>query len=101
MAESIRALPVLMAIVVMLVHVSAAIRTPLLAGFFCLFPKKLFTNRWAWAAFVAGAGFVAGGVVYFFWRGGGGPGDVCRGGWRRGVCVLVCCVLRRLVLGGG
>jgi tRNA A-37 threonylcarbamoyl transferase component Bud32 len=54
MAASIRALPVLVAIAVMLVYVSAAIRTPLLAGFFCLFPKKLFTNRWAWAAFVAG-----------------------------------------------
>jgi len=54
MASSIRALPVVVAIAVMLVYVSAAIRTPLLAGFFCLFPKKLFSNRWAWAAFLAG-----------------------------------------------
>src|SRR5260370_6693858 len=68
MAESIRALPVLMAIVVMLVHVSAAIRTPLLAGFFCLFPKKLFTNRWAWAAFVAGPLLGAGYSLYLLAR---------------------------------
>jgi hypothetical protein len=54
MAASIRALPVVVAIAVMLVYVSAAIRTPLLAGFFCLFPKRLFTSRWAWAVLVAG-----------------------------------------------
>ena len=54
LAASVRALPFVVAIAVMLVHVSAAIRTPLLAGFFCLFPKTLFTKRWIWIAFVAG-----------------------------------------------
>jgi eukaryotic-like serine/threonine-protein kinase len=54
LAASIRALPFVVAIPVMLVHVSAAIRTSLLAGFFCLFPRTLFTKRWIWTAFVAG-----------------------------------------------
>lgn len=54
LAASVRALPFVVAIAVMLVHVSAAIRTPLLAGFFCLFPKTLFAKRWIWAVFVAG-----------------------------------------------
>src|SRR6202162_306205 len=54
LAASVRALPSVLAIAVMLVHVSAAIRTPLLAGFFCLFPKTLFSNRWICIAFVAG-----------------------------------------------
>jgi tRNA A-37 threonylcarbamoyl transferase component Bud32 len=54
LAASIRALPFVVAIPVMLVHVSAAIRTSLLAGFFCLFPKTLFAKRWIWTAFVAG-----------------------------------------------
>src|ERR1700730_4457684 len=54
MAASVRALPWLVAVAVMLVYVSAAIRTPLLAGFFCLFPKKLFTNPRIWTAFIAG-----------------------------------------------
>ena len=54
LAASVRALPFVLAIAVMLVHVSAAIRTPLLAGFFCLFPQTLFTKRWIWIAFVAG-----------------------------------------------
>ena len=54
LSASVRALPFVVAIAVMLVHVSAAIRTPLLAGFFCLFPKTLFTKRWIWTVFVAG-----------------------------------------------
>ncbi len=54
MAASIRALPFVVAVAVMLVYVSAAIRTPLLAGFFCLFPKKLFSNRWIWVTLVVG-----------------------------------------------
>ena len=54
MAASVRQLPVLVAIAVMLVFVSAAIRTPLLAGFFCLFPRKLFSNRWLWTVFITG-----------------------------------------------
>ena len=54
LAASVRALPSVLAIAVMLVHVSAAIRTPLLAGFFCLFPKTLFTKQWIWVLFVVG-----------------------------------------------
>jgi eukaryotic-like serine/threonine-protein kinase len=54
LSASVRALPFVVAIAVMLVHVSAAVRTPLLAGFFCLFPKTLFAKRWIWTAFVAG-----------------------------------------------
>lgn len=54
LAASIRALPLLLALPVMLLYVSAAFRTPLLAAFFCLYPKRLFVNRWLWAAFWAG-----------------------------------------------
>ncbi len=57
--QLVRALPFVAAIAVMLVHVSAAIRTPLLAGFFCLFPKTLLTNRWIWIAFVVGPSLAA------------------------------------------
>jgi tRNA A-37 threonylcarbamoyl transferase component Bud32 len=53
MSASLRGLPSVLVIAVMLVYVSAAIRTALLAGFFCLFPKTLITKRWIWAAFVA------------------------------------------------
>jgi eukaryotic-like serine/threonine-protein kinase len=54
LAASIRQLPLLLAAPVMLVYVSAAFRTPLLAAFFSLYPKRLFQNRWLWAAFWAG-----------------------------------------------
>ena len=54
LAASIRALPLLVAAPVMLVYVSAAFRTPVLAAFFCLYPKRLFQNRWIWAGFWAG-----------------------------------------------
>jgi tRNA A-37 threonylcarbamoyl transferase component Bud32 len=54
LCASVRALPFVVALAVMLAHVSAAIRTPLLAGFFCLFPKTLFSKRWIWTVFVAG-----------------------------------------------
>jgi tRNA A-37 threonylcarbamoyl transferase component Bud32 len=54
MAASVRSLPLLVAVAVMLVYVSASIRTPLLAAFFCLFPKQLFAKRWIWTLFVAG-----------------------------------------------
>src|ERR1700730_17630239 len=53
MSASLRGLPSVLAIAVMLVYVSAAIRTALLAGFFCLFPKTLITKRWIWTAVVA------------------------------------------------
>src|SRR5215470_1488343 len=54
LATSMRALPLLIAVPVMLSYVSAAFRTPLLAAFFCLYPKRLFENRWVWAAFWIG-----------------------------------------------
>jgi len=54
LAASIRALPLLVAVPVMLLYVSAAFRTPLLAAFFCLYPKRLFVNRGLWTAFWAG-----------------------------------------------
>jgi eukaryotic-like serine/threonine-protein kinase len=53
-ATATRTLPWIIAIPVMLVFASAAFRTPLLAAFFCLYPKRLFENRWLWAAFWAG-----------------------------------------------
>lgn len=53
-AAAMRQLPWLIAIPAMLVYVSAAFRTPLLAAFFCLYPKRLFENRWLWIAFWAG-----------------------------------------------
>jgi tRNA A-37 threonylcarbamoyl transferase component Bud32 len=49
-----RNLPLFLAAPVMLVYVSAAFRTPLLAAFFCLYPKRLFVNRWLWVAFWVG-----------------------------------------------
>jgi eukaryotic-like serine/threonine-protein kinase len=53
-AASLRSLPWLLAVPVMVVYVSAAFRTPLLLAFFCLFPRRLFASRWVWAAFSAG-----------------------------------------------
>jgi eukaryotic-like serine/threonine-protein kinase len=53
-ATATRALPWIIAVPVMLVYASAAFRTPLLAAFFCLYPKRLFENRWLWTAFWAG-----------------------------------------------
>ena len=54
LSAATRTLPFSVAIPVMLVYVSAAFRTPLLAAFFCLFPKRLFANRWLWAGFWVG-----------------------------------------------
>src|ERR1700756_5037935 len=54
LSAATRNLPLLLAVPVMLVYVSAAFRTPLLAAFFCLYPKRLFVNRWLWAAFWIG-----------------------------------------------
>jgi eukaryotic-like serine/threonine-protein kinase len=68
LAAATRNLPLLVAVPVMLVYVSAAFRTPLLAAFFCLYPKRLFQNRWLWAGF--GAGPIVGTVyaLYLFGR---------------------------------
>lgn len=54
LSATLRALPLLLAVPVMLMYISAAFRTPMLAAFFCMFPKRLFANRWLWAAFWAG-----------------------------------------------
>jgi eukaryotic-like serine/threonine-protein kinase len=54
LSAAVRALPSLVAVPVMLLFASAAFRTPLLAAFFCMFPKRLFTSRWIWGAFWAG-----------------------------------------------
>ena len=54
LSAATRNLPLFLAVPVMLVYVSAAFRTPLLAAFFCLYPKRLFVNRWLWAAFWVG-----------------------------------------------
>jgi len=54
LSAATRSLPLFLAVPVMLVYVSAAFRTPLLAAFFCLYPKRLFVNRWMWAGFSLG-----------------------------------------------
>ncbi|HXJ11859.1 MAG TPA: PDZ domain-containing protein [Candidatus Limnocylindrales bacterium] len=54
LSSATRSLPLFVAVPVMLVYVSAAFRTPLLAAFFCLYPKRLFVNRWMWAGFSFG-----------------------------------------------
>ncbi|HTP69083.1 MAG TPA: protein kinase [Dongiaceae bacterium] len=62
LSASVRSLSLLLAIPIMLMYVSAAIRTTMLAAFFCLFPKRLFSNLWLWGAFWLGplaAGFYA------------------------------------------
>ncbi|HUL33574.1 MAG TPA: protein kinase [Candidatus Eisenbacteria bacterium] len=53
LAAAIRELPVVIAAPVLLVYVSAVFRTPLLAAFFSLFPKRLFQNRLLWTLFWA------------------------------------------------
>lgn len=68
MSSSLRTLPFVLAWPVMLVYVSAAFRTPLLAAFFCLFPRKLFQRRWIWAAFFAGPLVATVYALYLFAR---------------------------------
>jgi tRNA A-37 threonylcarbamoyl transferase component Bud32 len=54
LASAIRSLPLVFAAPVMVVYVSAAFRTPLLAAFFSQYPKPLFRSRWLWACFWVG-----------------------------------------------
>ena len=68
MASAIRSLPFLFQWPVMLVYVSAAFRTPLLFTFFCLFPKKLFSNRWIWIVLLAGPAVATIYALYLFAR---------------------------------
>jgi tRNA A-37 threonylcarbamoyl transferase component Bud32 len=66
-AATLRALP-FVAVPAMLMYVSAAFRTPMLAAFFCLFPKRLFANRGLWAAFWAGPVAATLYALYLFGR---------------------------------
>ena len=68
LAAATRNLPLFVAVPVMLVYVSAAFRTPLLAAFFCLYPKRLFVNRWLWAGFCAGPIVATVYALYLFGR---------------------------------
>jgi hypothetical protein len=68
LSATTRNLPLLVAVPVMLVYVSAAFRTPLLAAFFCLYPKRLFVNQWLWAGFCAGPIVATVYALYLFGR---------------------------------
>jgi len=68
LSAATRNLPLLVAVPVMLVYVSAAFRTPLLAAFFCLYPKRLFVNRWLWVGFCVGPIVATVYALYLFGR---------------------------------
>jgi tRNA A-37 threonylcarbamoyl transferase component Bud32 len=68
LSAATRALPLFVAVPVMIVYVSAAFRTPLLAAFFCLYPKRLFVNRWLWAGFWVGPIVATVYALYLFGR---------------------------------
>src|SRR6266436_1734700 len=68
LSAATRNLPLIVAVPVMLVYVSAAFRTPLLAAFFCLYPKRLFMNRWLWTGFWAGPMVATVYALYLFAR---------------------------------
>jgi tRNA A-37 threonylcarbamoyl transferase component Bud32 len=68
LSAATRNLPLFLAVPVMLVYVSAAFRTPLLAAFFCLYPKRLFVNRWLWAGFWVGPIVATLYALYLFGR---------------------------------
>jgi serine/threonine-protein kinase len=68
LSAATRALPLFVAAPVMLVYVSAAFRTPMLAAFFCLYPKRLFVNRWLWVGFWAGPIVATVYALYLFGR---------------------------------
>jgi hypothetical protein len=53
LSSSLRALPFLITLPVMLVYVSAAIRTPLMFMFFALFPQRLVKKSWMWILLLA------------------------------------------------
>jgi len=68
LSAATRASPLFVAVPVMLVYVSAAFRTPLLAAFFSLYPKRLFVNRWLWAGFWVGPIIATVYALYLFGR---------------------------------
>jgi eukaryotic-like serine/threonine-protein kinase len=76
MASALRSMSFLLAWSVMAVYVTAALRTPLLFTFFCLFPKKLISNRWAWSALLAGPVIVTLYSFYLLARTVYGPGQL-------------------------
>jgi tRNA A-37 threonylcarbamoyl transferase component Bud32 len=53
LSSSLRALPFIITLPVMLVYVSAAIRTPLMFMFFALFPQHLVKKSWIWVWLLA------------------------------------------------
>jgi eukaryotic-like serine/threonine-protein kinase len=68
LSAATRNLPMVLAVPVMLVYVSAAFRTPLLAAFFCLYPKRLFVKRWLWVGFWTGPIIATVYALYLFAR---------------------------------
>ena len=68
LSTTVRALPLVVAVPAMLMYVSAAVRTPMLAAFFCLFPKRLFASRWLWGVFWAGPLAATVYALYLFGR---------------------------------
>jgi eukaryotic-like serine/threonine-protein kinase len=68
LSSTVRGLPLVVAVPAMLMYVSAAFRTPMLAAFFCLFPKRLFANRGLWGAFWAGPVAATVYALYLFGR---------------------------------
>jgi eukaryotic-like serine/threonine-protein kinase len=68
LSTTVRAMPFLVAVPTMLMYVSAAFRTPMLAAFFCLFPRRLFASRWLWGVFWAGPLAATASALYLFAR---------------------------------
>jgi hypothetical protein len=68
LSSFLRALPFIITLPVMLVYVSAAIRTPLLFVFFALFPDRLIKKSWIWALVLAGPAIATAYSLYLLAR---------------------------------
>jgi hypothetical protein len=68
LSSFLRALPFIITLPVMLVYVSAAIRTPLLFMFFALFPDRLIKKSWIWALVLAGPAIASAYSLYLLAR---------------------------------
>jgi hypothetical protein len=75
-AAALRSLPFFILWPVMLVHVSAAIRTPLLFTFFALFPQKLLRSAWIWTLVLAEPAIISLYALYLLARTVYDPGHV-------------------------
>jgi eukaryotic-like serine/threonine-protein kinase len=64
LASALRSVPFIVQWPVMIAHVSAAFRTPLLFAFFCLFPRRLINDRRIWVVLLIGP-FIA--TIYAFY----------------------------------